>query len=80
LPRSRGRATLPRAAMAAQADLRSEPWPGAVDRRVRMALHAGEAIERDGDYFGPTLNRAARLMAIAPADRFSAPRPRPSFY
>ena len=32
--------------------------------RVRMALHAGYAQERDGDYFGPALNRVARLVAI----------------
>jgi predicted ATPase len=32
---------------------------------VRMALHTGEADERGGDYFGPVVNRAARLMAIA---------------
>jgi len=31
--------------------------------RVRMALHTGRAEERDGDYFGPTLNRLARLLA-----------------
>lgn len=29
---------------------------------VRMGLHSGEADERDGDWFGPTLNRAARIM------------------
>ena len=29
---------------------------------VRMGLHTGEAELRDGDYFGPTLNRAARVM------------------
>jgi predicted ATPase len=28
-------------------------------------LHAGEALERDGDYFGPTVNRAARVMSVA---------------
>jgi class 3 adenylate cyclase len=33
--------------------------------RVRMALHSGEVEERDDDYFGPTLNRTARLMAAA---------------
>jgi class 3 adenylate cyclase len=27
-----------------------------------MGIHVGEAIERDNTYFGPTLNRAARLM------------------
>jgi predicted ATPase/class 3 adenylate cyclase len=32
--------------------------------RVRMGLHAGEVSQRDGDYFGPTLNRVARLMSI----------------
>src|SRR3954447_23927567 len=30
---------------------------------VRMALHTGMAEERDGDYFGPTLNRIARLLS-----------------
>ena len=32
---------------------------------VRIGLHTGEAELRDGDYFGSTLNRCARLMAIA---------------
>ncbi len=30
---------------------------------VRMGLHTGTAVERDGDYFGRTLNRAARIMS-----------------
>lgn len=38
---------------------------GSEPLRVRMALHAGVAEERDGDYFGPTLNRIARLLSIA---------------
>jgi predicted ATPase/class 3 adenylate cyclase len=29
---------------------------------VRVGVHIGEAEMRDGDYFGPTLNRAARVM------------------
>jgi predicted ATPase/class 3 adenylate cyclase len=33
------------------------------DIKVRMALHTGMAEERDGDYFGPTLNRVARLLS-----------------
>jgi predicted ATPase/class 3 adenylate cyclase len=33
--------------------------------RVRMAIHTGTADERDGDYFGPAVNRVARLLAIA---------------
>jgi predicted ATPase/class 3 adenylate cyclase len=32
---------------------------------VRMGLHTGEAELRDGDYYGGTLNRAARIMGIA---------------
>ena len=30
---------------------------------VRAGLHTGPAEERDGDYFGPTLNRCARIAA-----------------
>ncbi len=30
-----------------------------------MALHTGECEERDGDYFGPAVNRVARLQAVA---------------
>ena len=32
---------------------------------VRMGVHIGETFERDGNYFGPTSNRAARLMHAA---------------
>src|SRR5215211_2397942 len=49
------------AAVEAQRALRAEGWGGA----VRMALHAGAADERDGDYFGPTLNHLARLKEAA---------------
>ena len=51
------------AAMETQAALAFEPWPVPATVRVRMGLHTGEAQERDGNYFGPTLNRAARIMA-----------------
>ena len=52
------------AAVEAQQRLATERWPAGAPIKVRMALHTGEAEERDGDYFGPTLNRAARLMAL----------------
>src|SRR5262249_19136617 len=45
-----------------------EPWPEAAEPHLRMAMHTGEAFERGGDYFGPALNRAARLRALAEPD------------
>ena len=51
------------ACLKAQQGLVREPWGETGAIRVRMALHAGEAATREGDYFGPTLNRAARIMS-----------------
>src|SRR5436190_2070757 len=53
------------AAVDAQLALSAEPWPDATALRVRMGLHTGEADLRDGDYYGPAPNRAARLAATA---------------
>src|SRR3712207_2207841 len=53
------------AALTAQQALHAEPWPEALGAvRVRMALHTGAAEQRDGDYFGPPLNRIARLLEV----------------
>jgi class 3 adenylate cyclase len=52
-------------AVDAQRSVSREPWPDAVQIRVRMALHSGSCDERDGDYFGPTVNRVARLLSLA---------------
>ena len=52
------------AALAAQQSLGAELWPTASPLRVRMGLHTGEGERRDGDYFGPAVNRAARLMGV----------------
>ena len=49
------------AAVEAQRRLGAESWPVAL--RVRMGLHTGTAEEREGDYFGPAVNRAARVMS-----------------
>jgi len=55
-----------RASLSAQRDLQSPtPDPSSPQIKVRMGLHTGEAEARAGDYFGPVLNRAARLMSIA---------------
>jgi predicted ATPase/DNA-binding SARP family transcriptional activator len=48
-----------------QRSLHDASWPGGLELRVRVALHTGEAHEREGDYFGPALNRAARLRSVA---------------
>ena len=53
------------AAYAAQRALISEPWLKSTQLAVRMALHTGESFERDGDYYGPTVNRAARIRSLA---------------
>jgi predicted ATPase/class 3 adenylate cyclase len=53
------------AAVDAQLGLGVEPWRVTEPLRVRMGLHTGVAEQRGGDYFGPVLNRAARLMAVA---------------
>jgi predicted ATPase/class 3 adenylate cyclase/DNA-binding CsgD family transcriptional regulator len=49
-------------AVAAQRALATAPWPPGLPIGVRMALHSGACGERDGDYFGPVVNRAARLL------------------
>ena len=52
------------AALSAQRELFAEEWGEEIGiLRVRMALHTGAAEERDGDYFGPPLNRVARLLS-----------------
>ena len=53
------------AAVAAQRALSAEVWPQGLELRVRMALHSGSCEERGGDYFGPPVNRVARLQATA---------------
>jgi len=52
------------AAIDAQKALENEDWSKVGGVRVRMAVHTGLADERDGDYFGPTVNRVARLLSI----------------
>jgi predicted ATPase/class 3 adenylate cyclase len=58
----------PEAALAAILDahraLDAENFSGVDGLRVRAAVHTGTADERDGDYFGPALNRIARLLTI----------------
>ncbi len=52
------------AAVATQRALSGESWPAQADIAARMAIHTGSFEERDGDYFGPTVNRVARLLVV----------------
>jgi class 3 adenylate cyclase len=53
------------AATAFQQALICEAWPTLTPLRVRMALHTGEADHQEEDYYGPTVNRCARLRGAA---------------
>ncbi len=53
-----------RAALDAQRALAKHNFSAVDGLRVRIGLHAGHAQERDGDYFGPAVNRVARLMSV----------------
>lgn len=54
------------AALDAQHGITSEAWSDDTGTiRVRMALHTGTIDHHDGDYFGPPVNRVARIEASA---------------
>ena len=52
------------AAIAAQMSMQSEVWHDTDPLMVRIGLHTGKAEYRRDDYYGSTVNRAARLMSI----------------
>ncbi len=52
-------------AVDAQRALLAEDFSAVGGLRVRMAISTGTAEERDGDYFGPAVNRVARLLGAA---------------
>ena len=58
------------AALDAQRTLIAEEWGAIGPLRVRMALHAGQAEPRNGDYLASSLNLLARLLQVMGA-RFS---------
>ncbi|RYE93783.1 MAG: adenylate/guanylate cyclase domain-containing protein [Myxococcales bacterium] len=49
-------------ALEAQRAIIGQEWGEVAPIKVRMALHTGVAQERDNDYFGPTVNRVARIL------------------
>ncbi len=52
------------AALEGQRALDRHDWPATGPLRVRMAIHSGAVETRDGDVFGPPLNRVSRLLSI----------------
>ncbi|HKH87586.1 MAG TPA: AAA family ATPase, partial [Acidimicrobiales bacterium] len=54
-----------KAAAQLRTTLTAEPWPERAPISVRIAVATGETHTRDGDYLGSTVNRAARLRALA---------------
>jgi class 3 adenylate cyclase len=57
------------AATAIQEAITNEQWPATVRLSVRAGVHTGEAESRADDWFGPAVNRAARLRSIADGGR-----------
>jgi len=57
----------PREAMIAAADVQraiaKEDWGEIGPIKIRIGMHTGEAERRDNDYFGPSLNRVARILS-----------------
>lgn len=52
------------AAARSQLALARERWPEPIVLNVRVALHTGACTARGADYFGPTVNRVARLLGV----------------
>ncbi|MGH3695538.1 MAG: adenylate/guanylate cyclase domain-containing protein, partial [Pseudonocardiaceae bacterium] len=54
------------AALDIQRAFHEETWPDGASLRLRIALHTAEAqLRDDSNYFGPAVNRCARLRAVA---------------
>ena len=53
------------AAAAIQRAVAEETWLSPLPLRVRIAVHTGETELREGDYYGPEVNRCARIRALA---------------
>jgi predicted ATPase/class 3 adenylate cyclase/Tfp pilus assembly protein PilF len=52
------------AALAINQAVLAEPWPPETPIRVRFGLHTGTAEFREGDYYGPVVNRCARIRGL----------------
>jgi predicted ATPase/class 3 adenylate cyclase len=52
-------------ALAIQKGIGSHEWKEVEGLSVRIGISSGQASEQHGDFFGSTVNRAARLVAVA---------------
>jgi predicted ATPase/Tfp pilus assembly protein PilF len=52
------------AALAINQAVLAESWPAETPIKVRMSLHTGIAQWREGDYYGPVVNRCARIRGL----------------
>lgn len=52
------------AAIDIQKRLNAADFSAVGELRARIAIYPGEADERSGDYFGPAVNRVARLLSV----------------
>ncbi|MBI2299802.1 MAG: tetratricopeptide repeat protein, partial [Armatimonadetes bacterium] len=53
------------AALAGQLALLEADWPAGLRPSVRMGVHCGPVTAREGDYWGPALNRLSRILHAA---------------
>lgn len=53
-----------RAAIGIQTRMNEPVLEGMIDLNVRVALHSGTAEVRENDYYGPTVNRVARILSL----------------
>jgi predicted ATPase len=60
-----------RAAVDIQRELQSHQWSGLSEVRTRIGLHCGEMSPDGDDYYGSTINRAARVCDVANGDQIA---------
>ncbi len=59
------------AALECQRQMQSDGWDGVERLKIRIGLHMGDCEPVRNDYFGPPVNRAARVMDIANGDQIA---------
>jgi len=49
-----------------QRDVAAHAWPRGIELRLRAAVSTGESQVREGEHYGETVNRCARLRSVCP--------------